>query len=44
VSTPKDAVAKLKAAQSGKNTNVLLQINRHGSNAFVAWSSQDDNG
>ena len=44
VSTPGDAVAKLKAARTGKNTNVLLQINRHGSNAFIAWSSQDDNG
>ncbi len=45
VSTPKDAVAKLKAAQLGADKSVLLQINRHGINAFVAWSSdQSDNG
>ncbi|HEV3174621.1 MAG TPA: PDZ domain-containing protein, partial [Stellaceae bacterium] len=44
VVTPKDAVAKLKAAQSSADKSVLLQINRHGVNAFVAWSDQSDNG
>jgi len=45
VTTPKEAVAKLKAAQSSADKSVLLQINRHGVNAFVAWSSdQSDNG
>ena len=44
VTSPREAAAKLKAAQSNKGTNVLLQINRHGTNAFVAWSTQDDNG
>ncbi len=45
VTTPKDAVAKLKAAQTSADKSVLLQINRHGVNAFVAWSSeQSDNG
>ena len=44
VATPKEAVAKLKAAQSSADKSVLLQINRHGMNAFVAWSGQSDNG
>jgi serine protease Do len=44
VTTPKEAVAKLKAAQSSADKSVLLQINRHGVNAFVAWSDQSDNG
>src|SRR5579863_5855042 len=42
VSNPREAVAKLKAAQANKR--VLLQINRHGVNAFVAWSGNPDNG
>jgi serine protease Do len=42
VATPHDAVTKLKAAQVNKS--VLLQINRHGINAFVAWSGSTDNG
>jgi hypothetical protein len=44
VTTPKDAVSKLKAAKSNPDKSVLLQINRHGVNAFVAWSGQSDNG
>ena len=45
VTTPKEAVAKLKSAQSSADKSVLLQINRHGVNAFVAWSSdQSDKG
>ncbi|HTS94663.1 MAG TPA: PDZ domain-containing protein, partial [Stellaceae bacterium] len=44
VSSPREAAAKLKAAQAKKGSNVLLQINRHGTNAFIAWSTQDDNG
>jgi len=44
VTTPKEAVAKLKAAQSSADKSVLLQINRHGVNAFVAWSDQSDSG
>jgi serine protease Do len=44
VTTPKEAVAKLKAAQSGSDKSVLLQINRRGVNAFVAWSGESDNG
>ena len=44
VVTPKEAVAKLKAAQSSSDKKLLLQINRHGVNAFVAWSQQSDNG
>jgi serine protease Do len=44
VTTPKEAVTKLKAAQSNSDKSVLLQINRHGVNAFVAWSGQSDNG
>lgn len=42
VGNPREAVAKLKAAQTSKR--VLLQINRHGVNAFVAWSGNPDNG
>jgi len=42
VATPREAVAKLKAAQANKS--VLLQINRRGVNAFVAWSAATDNG
>ena len=44
VTSPREAAAKLKTAQSNKGTNVLLQINRHGTNAFVAWTTQEDNG
>ncbi len=44
VTSPKEAVAKLKAAQFSADKSVLLQINRHGVNAFVAWSGQSDNG
>jgi serine protease Do len=44
VTTPKDAVSKLKAAKSNPDKSVLLQINRHCVNAFVAWSGQSDNG
>jgi len=43
VTSTQDAASKLKAAESGKK-NLLLQINRHGINAFVAWSGQSDNG
>ena len=44
VTTTQEAAAKLKAAQSAPGKNLLLQINRHGINAFVAWSGQSDNG
>ncbi len=45
VTSPKEAVTKLKAAQASADKSVLLQINRHGVNAFVAWSAdQSDNG
>lgn len=44
VTSPKDAVARLNAAQSDKDKTVLLQINRHGVNAFAAWSGQSDSG
>ncbi len=44
VTTTQEAAAKLKAAESGHDKNLLLQINRHGINAFVAWSGQSDNG
>ncbi|HYC12967.1 MAG TPA: PDZ domain-containing protein, partial [Stellaceae bacterium] len=44
VNSPREAAAKLKAAQAKKGSNVLLQINRHGANAFIGWSTQDDNG
>ena len=44
VTTTQEAATKLKAAQSSPGKNLLLQINRHGMNAFVAWSGQSDNG
>ncbi len=36
VTTPQQAETKLKEAQSGKNKNVLLLINRHGTNEYLA--------
>ena len=46
VTTPKQAESKLKEAQSAKNKNVLLLINRHGTNEYLALSlaSDGDNG
>ncbi|HXZ01981.1 MAG TPA: DegQ family serine endoprotease [Stellaceae bacterium] len=45
VTTPQQAEAKLKEAQSGRNTSVLLLINRHGVNQYLALSmSKGDNG
>ena len=45
VTTPKQAETRLKEAQSGKNKNVLLLINRHGTNQFLALSmSKGENG
>jgi serine protease Do len=38
VTTPKEAAAKLDAAKSAKGENVLLLINRHGTNQFLALS------
>jgi serine protease Do len=45
VTTPQQAESKLKEAQSGANKNVLLLINRHGTNQYLALSmSKGDNG
>jgi serine protease Do len=46
VTTPKQAESKLKEAESAKNKNVLLLINRHGTNEYLALSltSGGDNG
>ncbi len=45
VTTPQQAETKLKEAQSGQNKNVLLLINRHGTNQYLALSmSKGDNG
>ena len=46
VTTPKQAESKLNEAQKGKNKNVLLLINRHGTNEYLALSltSGGDNG
>ena len=42
VTTPKEAVAQLKGAESTKR--VLLLLNRHGVNEYVAWSEQANEG
>jgi serine protease Do len=45
VTTPKQVAEKLKEVQSGKDKNVLLLINRHGTNQYLALSmSNGDNG
>ena len=44
VTNPRDAVAKFKEAQAAPDKRLLMLINRHGINEFVAWSSQPDNG
>ncbi|HTZ76752.1 MAG TPA: PDZ domain-containing protein, partial [Stellaceae bacterium] len=44
VTSTQEAASKLKAVGSSHDKNLLLQINRHGMNAFVAWSGQSDNG
>jgi hypothetical protein len=46
VTTPKQAESKLKEVQNAKNKNVLLLINRHGTNEYLALSlaSDGDNG
>ena len=45
VTTPKQVADKLKEVQSGKDKNVLLLINRHGTNQYLALSmSNGDNG
>jgi serine protease Do len=45
VTTPQQAESKLKEAQKGANKNVLLLINRHGTNQYLALSmSKGDNG
>jgi serine protease Do len=45
VTTPKQAEAKLKEAQAGKGQNLLLLINRRGTNQYLALSmSKGDNG
>ena len=42
VTTPGEAVAKLKDAEAKKN--LVLLLNRHGVNEYVAWSGQGDQG
>jgi serine protease Do len=42
VATPAEAVAKLKQAEANKN--LVLLVNRHGVNQYVAWSGQGDQG
>jgi serine protease Do len=45
VTTPEEAARKLNAARSGKGESVLLLINRHGTNQFLALStSKGQNG
>ncbi|MGH6797386.1 MAG: PDZ domain-containing protein, partial [Roseiarcus sp.] len=44
VTTPHEAVTLLKQAQSGSEKRLLMLINRHGINEYVAWSGQSDNG
>jgi serine protease Do len=42
VTTPKQAESKLKEAQTAKTKNVLLLINRHGTNEYLALSLAKD--
>jgi len=42
VTTTDDAVAKLKQAEANKN--LVLLLNRHGVNQYVAWSGEGDQG
>jgi serine protease Do len=45
VTSPRDAAAKLKEARRGKNKALLLLVNRHGVNQYIALSMNgDDNG
>jgi serine protease Do len=46
VTTPQQVAAKLKEAQAGKDKNVLLLVNRHGTSQYLALSmaSNGDNG
>ena len=41
VTTPKEAVAMLKKGESGPNQHLLLLLNRHGVNEYVAWSKKE---
>jgi len=42
VTTPQQAEARLKEAQNGKGHNVLLLINRRGTNQYLALSMAKD--
>jgi len=44
VTTPKEAAEKLKAAMSGPDKRLLLLLNRHGINEYVAFSEQSNQG
>lgn len=44
VTSPTEAVAKLREAESGQDKRLLLLVNRHGINEYIAWSGQSDNG
>ena len=42
VTTPGEAVAKLKQAEAKKN--LVLLLNRHGTNEYVSWSEEGNQG
>ncbi len=42
VISPRDALAKLRQGATTGNGNVLVLINRHGSNRYLAMSAEDD--
>ncbi|MGO8865153.1 MAG: DegQ family serine endoprotease [Alphaproteobacteria bacterium] len=42
--TPKEALALLKEGDAGPNQHLLLLLNRHGVNEYVAWSKQAGEG
>ncbi len=44
VASPQDVAKKLKDAQNANDKNVLLLINRHGTNQYVALSMESNSG
>ena len=43
VSTPKEAEEKFKEAEAATDKRLLLLVNRHGINEYIAWSAQSGN-
>ncbi len=44
VSAPQDAATRLEAARSKPERGILLQLNRQGTNLYVAWSQRENGG